>query len=83
MLFSLKITISHIFDYFEDHTTKKNKIRHTRRHKLQPNGSKIDKIDTISTFDISILRVYKTIVGQQSLQFSYLYDNIPSSKKII
>ena len=32
----LKITILDIFDYFDDCTTK-NKIRHTRGHKLQPN----------------------------------------------
>ena len=36
MLFLSKIIVFHILYCFKDHTTKK-KIRHTRRHKLQPN----------------------------------------------
>ena len=38
-VFWLKIAILHILDCFEDHATKKEKIRHTRRHKFLLNVS--------------------------------------------
>ena len=78
MLFLSKITFPHIFDCFEDHTTKKEeKNRHMRRHQLHPNaGWSYIRSVHVDTRIISYILFQAVNLFSKNSPQSFLFDPV-------